>query len=60
MPNGQIGELYVFHGNNVVGNKRTGVADEIPRVGNNIDVGFGTVIIGKVEKTVDFVLVREQ
>lgn len=46
---GKIGEGCVFHGNNVVGNKRTGALNEVPRLGNHVDVGFGACIIGNVE-----------
>lgn len=45
---GNIGENCVFHGNNVVGNKRTGASTEIPKIGNNVDIGFGAMIIGDV------------
>ena len=45
---GEIGENCVFHGNNVVGNKRTGASTEIPKIGNNVDIGFGAMIIGNV------------
>ena len=46
---GKVGENCTFHGNNVVGNKRTGASNEIPKLGNNVDVGFGAMIIGNVE-----------
>jgi len=46
--NGHVGENCVFHGNNVVGNKRTGAGDEIPAIGNHVDVGVGAIIIGNV------------
>ena len=46
---GKVGENCTFHGNNVVGNKRTGASNEIPKLGNNVDVGFGAIIIGNVE-----------
>ena len=45
---GKIGENCVFHGNNVVGNKRTGASTETPKIGNNVDIGFGAMIIGDV------------
>lgn len=47
--NGKVGENCVFHGNNVIGNKRTGAAEEIPKIGNNVDIGFGAMIIGNIE-----------
>ena len=53
---GKIGDNCTFHGNNVVGNKRTGVSEEIPKIGNNVDVGFGAMIIGNVEIADDSVI----
>ena len=47
--NGKVGEGCVFHGNNVLGNKKTGAADIIPKLGKNVDVGVGAIIIGNVE-----------
>lgn len=47
--NGYVGEGCVFHGNNVLGNKRTGDSAAIPKLGKNIDVGVGAMIIGDVE-----------
>ena len=46
---GKVGDNCTFHGNNVVGNKRTGASNEIPRIGSNVDVGFGAIIIGNIE-----------
>lgn len=53
---GNVGEGCVFHGNNVVGNKRTGASDEIPKIGNRVDVGYGAIIIGNVEIADDCVI----
>ena len=53
---GKVGENCTFHGNNVVGNKRTGATNEIPKLGNNVDVGFGAMIIGNVEIANDCVI----
>lgn len=53
---GRIGDDCVFHGNNVVGNKRTGASDEIPKLGNRVDVGYGAMIIGNVEVADDCVI----
>jgi serine O-acetyltransferase len=47
--NGYVGEDCVFHGNNVLGNKRTGDGAAIPKLGKNVDVGVGAMIIGDVE-----------
>ncbi len=46
---GYVGENCTFHGNNVVGNKRTGAHNEVPKIGSNVDVGYGAMIIGDVE-----------
>ena len=46
---GYVGENCTFHGNNVVGNKRTGAHNEVPKIGSNVDIGFGAMIIGDVE-----------
>lgn len=46
-PEAKIGENCTFHGNNCVGNK--GVHGTTPRIGNNVDVGFGAVIIGDID-----------
>ena len=47
--NGYVDEGCVFHGSNVLGNKKTGAREEIPRLGKNVDVGIGAMIIGGVE-----------
>lgn len=46
--NGHVGENCTFHGHNVIGNKRTGSADEVPTLGSGIDVGVGAMVIGDV------------
>ena len=46
-PNAKIGKNCVFHGNNCVGNK--GVTGPVPKIGNNVDIGFGAIIIGDIE-----------
>ncbi len=46
---GTVGEGCVFHGCNVIGNKRTGASDDVPRLGRHVDVGFGACVVGKVE-----------
>ncbi len=46
--NGYVGDNCVFHGNNVVGNKKTGNKNAIPKIGNNVDIGIGAIIIGDV------------
>lgn len=46
--NGNIGDNCVFHGNNIIGNKGIGKDNEVPQIGNNVDIGAGAVIIGNV------------
>ena len=47
--NGYVGEYCTFHGNNVIGNKRTGASDAVPKIGSHVDIGVGAMIIGDVE-----------
>lgn len=54
--NGYVGENCVFHGNNVLGNKKTGDVEAVPRLGNRVDVGVGAVIIGDVTIADDCVI----
>ncbi len=46
--NGFVGENCTFHGNNIIGNKKTGQKDAVPKIGNNVDIGAGAIIIGDV------------
>lgn len=46
--NGYTGDNCIFHGNNVIGNKKTGSKTDIPKIGNNVDIGTGAIIIGDV------------
>ena len=46
--NGYTGDNCIFHGNNVIGNKKTGAKTDIPKIGNNVDIGTGAIIIGDV------------
>lgn len=46
--NVRIGENCQFHGNNCIGNKGFGRDDEYPTIGNDLDIGYGAVVIGKV------------
>ncbi len=46
-PQVKIGENCVLHGNNCIGNK--GENGPTPKIGNNVDIGFGAVIIGDVK-----------
>lgn len=46
-PNSKIGKNCMLHGNNCIGNN--GKTDKCPTIGNNVEIGFGAVIIGDVE-----------
>lgn len=54
--NGYVGEGCVFHGGNVLGNKRTGEGAAIPKLGRNVDVGVCAVILGDVEIADDCII----
>ncbi len=43
-----IGDGCIFHGNNCVGNKGHDLLS-VPRIGTNVDIGFGACIIGNVQ-----------
>ncbi len=43
----RAGENCILHGGNCIGNK--GGSQEVPIVGNNVDIGYGAVIIGGVQ-----------
>lgn len=43
----KIGKNCKLHGNNCIGNN--GLTNLCPKIGNNVDVGFGAVIIGDIE-----------
>lgn len=46
--NGRVGNNCVFHGNNVIGNKKTGDKFATPKIGSNVDIGTGATVIGDV------------
>lgn len=46
--NGYVGDNCVFHGNNIIGNKKTGDKNSVPKISNNVDIGIGAIIIGDV------------
>ena len=54
--NGYVGEGCIFHGNNVLGNKQTGAADAVPKLGKNVDVGVFAMVIGDVEIADDCII----
>lgn len=44
--NARVGKNCKLHGNNCIGNK--GVSLEAPIIGDNVDIGFGSCIIGNI------------
>ncbi len=53
-PQAHVGENCKLHGNNCIGNKA--VSPDVPTVGNNVDIGFGAVIIGGVTIADDIII----
>ena len=47
--NAHLGDDCLIHGNNVLGNKGVYPFDQLPTLGNHVDVGVGAVVIGKIE-----------
>lgn len=45
--NARIGENCTLHGANCIGNN--GKTQAAPRIGNNVDIGYGAVVIGDIE-----------
>lgn len=45
-PSVRVGENCKLHGNNCIGNN--GIIDVSPQIGNNVDIGFGAIIIGPI------------
>jgi len=50
----RIGENCQLHGNNCIGNK--GKVDQVPIIGDNLDLGFGACVIGGVTLGDDIVV----
>ena len=46
-PNARIGKNCKLHGNNCIGNN--GISEDCPKIGDNVDIGFGAVIIGGIK-----------
>lgn len=46
-PATRIGDNCTLHGNNCIGNN--GKDRAVPRIGNNVDIGYGAVIIGDID-----------
>lgn len=43
----RVGENCKLHGGNCIGNN--GRTEAVPRIGNNVDIGYGAVLIGDIE-----------
>lgn len=43
----RAGENIKLHGSNCIGNN--GKNNEVPKIGNNVDIGYGAVVIGGIE-----------
>ena len=54
--NGTVGDNCVLHGHNVIGNKKTGEKQEVPKIGRNVDIGVGAIIIGDIEIADDCII----
>lgn len=46
-PNVRIGKDCKLHGNNCIGNN--GISEGCPKIGDNVDIGFGAVVIGDIQ-----------
>ena len=46
--NGALGENCILHGNNVIGNKGSGLKAQTPVIGSGVDIGAGAVVIGNI------------
>lgn len=51
----ELGDNVQFHGNNCVGNNGKDLK-KCPKIGNNVDIGYGVTIIGDVEIADDIVI----
>lgn len=45
--NARIGDNCILHGSNCIGNN--GQSPGVPKIGSNVDIGFGAVVIGDIE-----------
>lgn len=53
-PSARIGENCRLHGANCIGNN--GKTQGVPKIGNNVDIGYGAVVIGDIEIADDVVI----
>lgn len=52
--NAKIGKNCCLHGNNCIGNN--GIVDLAPSIGDNVDIGYGAVVIGGICLTNDIII----
>lgn len=45
-PSVRVGENCILHGGNCIGNK--GMLDVVPKIGKNVEIGYGATVIGDV------------
>ncbi len=46
-PDVRVGDNCSLHGCNCIGNN--GITKDVPKIGNNVDIGYGAIIIGNVK-----------
>lgn len=51
----ELGDNVILHGNNCIGNRNNGTKD-CPKIGNNVDIGYGASIIGGVTIADDIII----
>ena len=49
-----MGDNVKLHGSNCIGNN--GFIDKAPKIGNNVDIGFGAILIGDIEIADDIII----
>lgn len=45
--NAKLGDNVILHGDNCIGNNC--ITDECPIIGNNVDIGYGSILIGNIK-----------
>lgn len=53
-PHAILGDNVKLHGSNCIGNN--GFIDKAPKIGNNVDIGFGAILIGDIEIADDIII----
>lgn len=51
----ELGDNVILHGNNCIGNRNNGTKD-CPKIGNNVDIGYGVSIIGGITIADDIII----